>query len=194
MKYMLVMIGMFFATSVKVSAQIDLQKIFPMKDGKMVYEINADLPSLSKNQIFANAKEWALAHYVSMKDANQIDDRELGMLAYRAYFNRPFRSPKFPGLNQEITVDWQYWYTLKMTIRDGSARVVVGDLRIGAAGYPEKINLEDVQTTYTRGLEKKKYDTYKKEYAARAEDSFMLAHIHIELMLRELVARLKSGD
>lgn len=87
------------------------------KDKRLWHFINSKLPrherivdadSLSKDQIYKIVKSWGVDAFKSQKDVTQADDREVGIIAFKSFFEISFWSPI---LHPDIK--WQYSFTMK---------------------------------------------------------------------------------
>lgn len=63
-----------------VFQSVQAQKLFPEKDGKIVYEEIIELPGVKKSTLYSNAKKWFIDAFKDSKEMILTDDKEGGQI------------------------------------------------------------------------------------------------------------------
>ena len=108
-----------------------LYGIFPVKDGKIIYEKVVPVDSVNKDELFKRSQVWASNAYKTQKDTNQTEDKVLGSLIYKRYITVLFPEPV-----SKVAVEWNCLHTIKIFCKDNIATIIITDLEQRApSGY-----------------------------------------------------------
>lgn len=108
-----------------------LYGIFPVNNGKIMYEKNVPVDSVSKDELFKRGRDWAHKMYKAQKDTNQIEDKEQGLLTYNGFVTVLFNEPA-----RRVAAEWNCWHTIKIICSDNKAKIIITDLEQRApSGY-----------------------------------------------------------
>jgi hypothetical protein len=107
-------------------------QIFPMVEGKVVYE-QIDSVRSTKEELFLRSKVWLVKSFKSAKSVIQLEDKDVrklmgkGMDTYLLHY----------GMNQ-ILVTGGVYYTIQIDCRDNKARIRIFDLEQGDMQGPSQ--------------------------------------------------------
>src|SRR5579862_4414223 len=100
-------------------------QVFPMVDGKAVYE-QIDSVTASKNELFIRSKIWLVNTFKSSKDVIQLDDKESGKLMGKGMSMFAVEY----GFNKML-ISGAIYYTIQIDCRDNNARIKIYDIQQG---------------------------------------------------------------
>jgi hypothetical protein len=133
---------------------------FPFNEfGRVEYRDVVELDSMSKEQLFTNAKQWITRTYGDYKKVLQNEDKENGVINIKAKIDGGFSETQFMSLL--LYNGWQVEYILTIECKDNRYRYTFSDFvailvmreDISATPFENKIN------SYEK--EKVKYETEK---------------------------------
>lgn len=103
-------------TSEKTFMQELLFTVFPVTDGKVLYQgvVNFD-STITPNQIHKNAISWFANSFKSGKDVLQINDKDNGIVMGRGFWEHPSGN--------------KFWFDIKVEIKDNRFRCTLTDIR-----------------------------------------------------------------
>lgn len=172
-------------------SQEPAEGVFPLKDSSIYYEKIVSIDSSTKENIYKGVKSWGVNAFRSQKDVLQADDKELGLIAYKYWFDETFNAP--PVLGTKVSSEWKYWATMKIFIRDAKVKIIVQDVdikEIGGATPSIRTLRADIEPYYKKGMFGK---SYRDKYFEEAKINFQKADKSIVAMIDELILYLKSG-
>ena len=105
-------------------------KTFPFQGGKVVYESVFVYDSLTKDQLHFRIKEWATSNFNSQKAALQVDDKEIGFLAYTLIYNTSYTYPPAGIIRFIKTENRAVHFNLKFYIKDYKLKLLASDFKV----------------------------------------------------------------
>jgi hypothetical protein len=114
--------------TVTVNSQDSLFLHLPLEDGRVVYTRIFDIDSTPKERIIANIKDWSVNSYGSQKAALQVEDKDLGYIAFKGYL--PITLLIHGGMFNGNPYQVKLFHTLKFYIKDNKLKMVFSDLEI----------------------------------------------------------------
>lgn len=97
--------------------------IFPVNNGRIIYEKNISADSVSKDELFKRSRAWAATIYKAQKDTSQMENQDQGVLVYKGFVTASFTEPK-----TRVAADWYCWQTIKIVCNDNKVEVTITDL------------------------------------------------------------------
>lgn len=188
-----------FLISIKLTAQqrtdekiLDtLHYAFPLKDNKVYYERIVEAPGQTKDHLYKTVKSWGVNAFNSQKDILQADDKEVGIIAYKYFFNNTFKAPKVFGV--EAVADWKYWQVMKIFLKDGKAKIIIEDVTLNDIGY-NGFTIETFRSSTESYFKKSMMGKgYREKYYAETYRNFTNANFKITGLIDDLEKTLKSG-
>lgn len=117
--------------TINAYAQDEAVKLFPTKDGKVVYEEVVELSGAKKDDLYKAAKKWVVDTYVSAKGAIQSEDKEGGQLLGKG--RMPVTKKGALGIKELYNVDF-YW---QVDCKEGKYRYRIYDIKHTLDGKTE---------------------------------------------------------
>lgn len=108
-----------------------LYGIFPMYDGRIVYQKIISVDSESKDELFRKGRDWAAKFYKVETDTSQIENKVEGLLVYKGFVTVLFDEP-----GRRIAAEWRCMQIVKILCEDNKATISITDLEQKApSGY-----------------------------------------------------------
>ncbi len=108
-----------------------LYGIFPVNEGRIMYEKTISVDSVHKDELFKRSRAWALNIYKAQKDTSQIEDKDRGLLSYKGFVTVLFNEP-----GKHIAAEWNCWQNIRISCEDSKAKIIITDLEQRApSGY-----------------------------------------------------------
>ncbi|MBV7531330.1 DUF4468 domain-containing protein [Chitinophaga sp. sic0106] len=179
-----------------IFGQDSIYHVFPAKDGKIYYERIIEVNSVSADVLFSRAQDWALKNYNKSKSAEQINDREGGVLAYKGYFEKPFFVSAVYG--SKVTDMRRVWSLLRVYVKDGKVKAVISDVAIESNVFGSNSVgglTQPVSSTWEIEGSMKNYESNKKmaaKFIPPNLEYFKIVNQELEGRLNRLESALKS--
>lgn len=165
-----------------------LYGIFPVNNGKIMYEKNVSIDSVSKDELFKRGRDWALRTYKAQKDTNQIEDKEQGLLTYKGFVTVLFTEPA-----RRVAAEWNCWHTIKILCSDNKTKIIITDLEQRApSGYGTitSVKIEGIKSK-TDSLPKSVF--FGKNNKARYWKTELVSLREIDSKIKALIASLEKS-
>lgn len=175
---------------VNLLAQDTLHHAFSLKENKIYYERVVDAPGKMKDLLYKIVKSWGVNEFNSQKDILQADDKEIGIVAYKFFFKKPFQQPKVLGVLN--IMDWQYWQVMKIFLKDEKVKIIIQDVQlkdIGYDGYTIETFRSSTEEYFKRNMMGK---GYREKYYLETYKNFQAANNEIISIIDNLEKKLKA--
>lgn len=117
---------------------------FPIKDGKVVYEVIIDSLILDKDALFAASKKWIADNYQSAESVIQTEDKTTGQIIGKGRSYVPYDS------SDKFKVGFNLKYSIQIDVKDNKCRFRIYDI--------EPVNSYDISFTNDLSLSEKRYN------------------------------------
>jgi hypothetical protein len=164
-KLILVALVGLISLSAKSQQKADMHvDTIPMIDGINQYqEVVMVDSSLTKDQLYKNAKNYFLNVFIGAKDAFQYDDKEEGRLIGKGFFSVSDYKSVFPGV---ASLKWDINYNVEIVCKDGRYRYRFYDMYVTKESHVAENNYRNVHFTINEAYNAiaKQRGPYKKLY------------------------------
>jgi hypothetical protein len=159
--------------------QDSLFKIFPLQDGVVTYSSITDIKGKKKDEIFIRIKEWGVNSFKSSKNTLETEDKEIGFIAYKSFFETV--DYYWGGISKGKPYKVNVYNTIKFYIKDEKLKVMITDFELEAFGYnyalfkeKEKVPLEIYQNELEERINKGSISRKNEEAWRESNQKFYL--------------------
>lgn len=110
---------LFFVFALLVS-----MNLFGQADALITYSEVVEVPSMKKDQLYANARLWFVNSFKSAKDVLQVQDKETGELVGKGWFEEQI-TIKMMGSWKYMA---QYYFKMSVFVKDGKYKYTITDI------------------------------------------------------------------
>lgn len=112
-----------FLYQISIAQDNDLLNIFPLSNGKIVYEHIGTADSLTKDKLYINAKYIISETFKSFKATVQLEDKDLGIINAKG-----FRS--YPIKRLGVVTYLDVYHNVKISVKDKKYKVEIYDFNV----------------------------------------------------------------
>jgi len=162
---------LFIFPPIVVYCQEPAENVFPLKDSVVYYESIVDIDSVQTPELFTRSKIWILSRFKSQKGALQAEDKELGYLMINTFTTDVFTYGQIENI--PLTFSSEYWFDMKIYIKDEKVKIVVDNLRwidnqakieMSILSYRSEYETESIQALELARRKKKAREKVRKEF------------------------------
>lgn len=127
------------------SQQKELNEIFPLKDGRVYYELIADVADTKNDALKRRAKSWMADQSWTQPAVQEVDNSEHTLLTANADLVLVFMIP-INGKN-ELKSQMSYLYTVKVSLKDNKSKIVIDNIRLAGPTPNSYIPIEEFKSS-----------------------------------------------
>lgn len=169
----------------------ELEKIFPMKEGKVFYEKVISLDSVKGNEIFTRAKQWAVQN--GSKDYALQAEPQTGSVSTTGKVSKMI-SQAVAMRKDSIKTEWIYSYDIGVLTKDNRTKITIDNIRFTGLTPGNPMTVENykaqMESLYKGILNKNQ----RERHYASVYKSFGEVDNHIKALIQNFESFVKNGS
>ena len=165
-----------------------LYGIFPVSNGRIIYEKTISVDSVSKDELFKRGKDWAATVYKAQKDTSQVENQEQGILVYKGFVTASFTKPK-----TSVAADWYCWQTINIVCSNNKAKITITDLEQRSPSGYASINIVKIEDVKNKTDSLPKSAFFGKNNKERYWKTELVTLKEIDNKIKALIASLEKA-
>ncbi|MEO5996853.1 MAG: DUF4468 domain-containing protein [Chitinophagaceae bacterium] len=162
--------------------------IFPVSNGRIIYEKTIAVDSVPKDELFKRSKEWAANVYKAQKDTGQIENQDQGILVYNGFVTASFTEPK-----TRVAADWYCWQTINIVCAENKAKLTITDLEQRSPSGYGSINIVKIEEMKNRTDSIPKSAFFGKNNKARYWKTELVTLKEVDHKIKALIESLEES-